>query len=175
MATFVAIAVLLSLIVLGAVLWPLWRDSRALVLGGVLALGLATFALYRITGTPAAIGHVAATEAMPASLDAAIAELRCVMCQNQSLADSNAQIAHDLRREVLDLMNQGKSDAEIKRFLVDRYGEFVLYKPEVSGSTWLLWFGPLILLLAGAAVVFRLVRKRSGVATEVAADDGQEW
>ena len=103
------------------------------------------------------------------------AELRCVMCQNQSLADSNAQIAHDLRREVLDLMNQGKSDAEIKRFLVDRYGEFVLYKPEVSGSTWLLWFGPLILLLAGAAVVFRLVRKRSGVATEVAADDGQEW
>ena len=97
------------------------------------------------------------------------------MCQNQSLADSNAQIAHDLRREVLDLMNQGKSDAEIKRFLVDRYGEFVLYKPEVSGSTWLLWFGPLVLLLAGAAVIFRLVRKRSGSATEVAADDGQEW
>ena len=103
------------------------------------------------------------------------AELRCVMCQNQSLADSNAQIAHDLRREVLDLMNQGKSDAEIKRFLVDRYGEFVLYKPEVSGSTWLLWFGPAVLLLAGAAVIFRLVRKRSGSATEVAADDGQEW
>jgi cytochrome c-type biogenesis protein CcmH len=103
------------------------------------------------------------------------AELRCVMCQNQSLADSNAQIAHDLRREVLDLMNQGKSDAEIKRFLVDRYGEFVLYKPEVSGNTWLLWFGPLVLMLAGAAVVFRLVRKRSGSTTEVAADDGQEW
>ena len=55
------------------------------------------------------------------------AELRCVMCQNQSLADSNAQIAQDLRREVLALMNDGKSDAEIKRFLVDRYGEFVLY------------------------------------------------
>ena len=102
------------------------------------------------------------------------AELRCVMCQNQSLADSNAQIAHDLRREVLDLMNQGKSDAEIKRFLVDRYGEFVLYKPEVTGSTWLLWFGPVLLLLAGAAVVFRIVRKRS-VTGAVAADDGQEW
>jgi cytochrome c-type biogenesis protein CcmH len=102
------------------------------------------------------------------------AELRCVMCQNQSLADSNAQIAHDLRREVLALMNDGKSDAEIKRFLVDRYGEFVLYKPEVSRGTWLLWFGPLLLLLAGAAVVFRLLRKRTGE-TPVTHDDNQEW
>ncbi len=101
-------------------------------------------------------------------------ELRCVMCQNQSLADSNAQIAQDLRREVLVLMNDGKSDAEIKRFLVDRYGEFVLYKPEVSGGTWLLWFGPLLLLLAGAGVVFRLVRK-PGNETPVAHDDSQEW
>lgn len=102
------------------------------------------------------------------------AELRCVMCQNQSLADSNAQIAHDLRREVLDLMNQGKSDAEIKRFLVDRYGEFVLYKPDVAGNTWLLWFGPALLLLAGAAIVFRIVRKRSASGV-VASDDNQEW
>jgi len=102
------------------------------------------------------------------------AELRCVMCQNQSLADSNAQIAHDLRREVLELMNQGKSDAEIKRFLVDRYGEFVLYKPDIGGNTWLLWFGPALLLLAGAAIVFRIVRKR-GAAGAVANDDNQEW
>jgi len=102
------------------------------------------------------------------------AELRCVMCQNQSLADSNAQIAHDLRREVLDLMNQDKSDAEIKRFLVDRYGEFVLYKPDVASNTWLLWFGPALLLLAGAAIVFRIVRKRSA-AGAVANDDNQEW
>jgi cytochrome c-type biogenesis protein CcmH len=103
------------------------------------------------------------------------AELRCVMCQNQSLADSNAQIAHDLRREVLDLMNQGKSDAEIKRFLVERYGEFVLYKPDVAGNTWLLWFGPALLLLTGAAIVFRIVRKRSAAAGLVANDDNQEW
>lgn len=102
------------------------------------------------------------------------AELRCVMCQNQSLADSNAQIAYDLRREVLDLMNQGKSDEEIKRFLVDRYGEFVLYKPDVAGNTWLLWFGPALLLLVGAAIVFRIVRKR-GAAGTVANDDNQEW
>ena len=104
------------------------------------------------------------------------AELRCVMCQNQSLADSNAQIANDLRREVLDLMNQGKSDAEIKRFLVERYGEFVLYKPEVDGATWLLWFGPALLLLAGAAIVFRIVRRRSVAAADpVTHDDNQEW
>jgi cytochrome c-type biogenesis protein CcmH len=101
------------------------------------------------------------------------AELRCVMCQNQSLADSNAQIAHDLRREVLTLMQQGKSDAEIKRFLVERYGEFVLYRPQVSGDTWLLWFGPALLLLAGAGIVLRIVRKRGDVA--VVADDRQEW
>ena len=101
-------------------------------------------------------------------------ELRCVKCQNQSLADSNAQIAQDLRREVLDLMNEGKSDAEIKRFLVDRYGEFVLYKPEVGRGTWLLWFGPLLLLLVGAIVVFRLVRRRSDE-TPVTHDDNQEW
>ena len=101
-------------------------------------------------------------------------ELRCVMCQNQSLADSNAQIAHDLRREVLELMNQGKSDAEIKRFLVERYGEFVLYKPEIQRDTWLLWFGPGLLLLAGAIAIVVIVRKRSGGGS-VARDDNQEW
>lgn len=77
---------------------------------------------------------------------ALVAELRCVMCQNQSLADSNAQIAHDLRREVLALIRQGKSDGEIKDFLVARYGEFVLYRPQVESKTWLLWFGPALLL-----------------------------
>jgi cytochrome c-type biogenesis protein CcmH len=101
-------------------------------------------------------------------------ELRCVMCQNQSLADSNAQIAHDLRREVLELMNQGKSDAEIKRFLVERYGEFVLYKPEVQRDTWLLWFGPGLLLVVGAMVIVVIVRKRGNGGT-VASDDNQEW
>ena len=100
-------------------------------------------------------------------------ELRCVKCQNQSLADSNAQIAHDLRREVLDLMHEGRSDAQIKRYLVDRYGEFVLYRPQVEGRTWLLWFGPLLLLLAGAVVLVRIVRRRSGPVP--ADDEGQEW
>ena len=101
-------------------------------------------------------------------------ELRCVKCQNQSLADSNAQIAHDLRREVLDLMREGRSDAEVKDFLVARYGDFVLYRPRVEGTTWLLWFGPALLVLASGFVVARIVRRRADAAPG-SADDGQEW
>ncbi len=105
-----------------------------------------------------------------------VAELRCVMCQNQSLADSNAQIAHDLRREVLLLMQQGNSDAEIKDYLVARYGDFVLYRPRVDPRTWLLWFGPLLLIAAGGGVIWHILRtRRHGAATTAADDDGQEW
>ena len=105
---------------------------------------------------------------------ALVSELRCVMCQNQSLADSNAQIAHDLRREVLVLMRQGKSGDEVKQFLVARYGEFVLYQPQVRTKTWLLWFGPAVLLLIGAVVIARIVRSR-GAGRAVPEDDRQEW
>ena len=105
---------------------------------------------------------------------ALVSELRCVMCQNQSLSDSNAQIAHDLRREVLARMREGRSDAEVKDFLVARYGEFVLYRPRMTGSTWLLWLGPALLLLVGGAVIARIVRTRSDHGT-VVADDEQEW
>jgi cytochrome c-type biogenesis protein CcmH len=101
------------------------------------------------------------------------AELRCVKCQNQSLADSNAQVAQDLRAEVLRLMQEGRSDAQIEQHLVQRYGEFVLYRPRVEASTWLLWFGPLLLLAAGAFVVVKIARRRS--ASPPAADDTQEW
>jgi cytochrome c-type biogenesis protein CcmH len=103
------------------------------------------------------------------------AELRCVMCQNQSLADSNAQIAYDLRREVLALMREGRSDAEIKEFLVARYGEFVLYRPRVERTTWLLWLGPGLLLLGGGFVLARIVRKRATARGPVADDSDQEW
>ena len=106
-------------------------------------------------------------------------ELRCVMCQNQSLADSNAPIAHDLRHEVFELMREGRSDREIKTFLVGRYGEFVLYRPQLEGSTWLLWFGPLALLLLGGIVIVRIVRRRAALGSgrdgRVPEDDGQEW
>jgi cytochrome c-type biogenesis protein CcmH len=106
---------------------------------------------------------------------ALVSELRCVMCQNQSLADSNAQIARDLRNEVLELMRHGKSDAQIKDFLVARYGEFVLYRPQVESKTWLLWFGPALVLIAGGFIVAGLVRRRSAVASPTANDDDQEW
>lgn len=114
------------------------------------------------------------SSAEEARFHALVSELRCVMCQNQSLADSNAQIARDLRGEVLDLMRQGKSDREIKDFLVARYGEFVLYRPQVESKTWLLWFGPALVLLAGGFIVVGIVRRRAG-STAIASDDDQEW
>lgn len=99
--------------------------------------------------------------AQEARFHALTAELRCVQCQNQSLADSDAQIAHDLRREVLALMQGGRSDAQIKQFLVERYGEFVLYRPALALRNALLWFGPLAVLVAGAGVLVWVVRRRS--------------
>ena len=115
-------------------------------------------------------------DAEEARFRALSAELRCVMCQNQSLADSNAQIAHDLRLQVLELMREGKTDAEIKDYLVARYSEFVLYNPPVRPATWLLWFGPAALLLGGAFVVVAVVKRRSRQApADTRPDDGQEW
>ena len=87
-------------------------------------------------------------------------ELRCLVCQNQSLADSSAPLAEDLRREVRALAASGKNDDEIKEFLVARYGDFVLYDPPVKRITWLLWFGPFVLLAAGAAIWWMIARRR---------------
>jgi cytochrome c-type biogenesis protein CcmH len=86
--------------------------------------------------------------------------LRCLVCQNQSLADSNAPLAEDLRREVRALAVAGKSDDEIKQFLVARYGDFVLYDPPVKRLTWALWFGPFVLLVGGALVWWAVLRRR---------------
>ncbi len=88
------------------------------------------------------------------------AELRCLMCQNQSLADSPAGIAQDLRREVLELIRKDLTDAQIKQHLVERYGEFVLYRPQLRRGTWLLWFGPAVLLGLGTIALVLIVRRR---------------
>ena len=88
-------------------------------------------------------------------------ELRCVVCQNQSLADSDAQLAHDLRKELYDMVVAGKGDEEIKSFLVERYGDFVLYRPPVQGNTVALWAIPGVLLLIGGLVVVFVVRSRN--------------
>jgi cytochrome c-type biogenesis protein CcmH len=89
-----------------------------------------------------------------------IEELRCLVCQNQSLADSDAELAHDLRAEVYGMLQDGKSDDEIVDFLVARYGDFVLYNPPLKPSTWLIWFGPFILLLIAAILLARSLRRQ---------------
>jgi cytochrome c-type biogenesis protein CcmH len=86
-------------------------------------------------------------------------ELRCLVCQNESLAGSRADLANDLRREVRTLIRSGKSDAEIKAYLVSRYGDFVLYRPPVKPTTWLLWFGPLLLLVFAIWLLVSIIRK----------------
>jgi len=103
------------------------------------------------------------TAPIQARWDHIAAELRCLVCQNESLASSNAELAVDLRREVRSLIEQGQSDADIRSFLVKRYGDFVLYKPEVKPVTWLLWFGPFVLLLGALAVALRLMRRTPAV------------
>lgn len=87
-------------------------------------------------------------------------EMRCLVCQNESLAGSRADLAEDLRRELRNLIKQGKTDAEIRDFMVSRYGDFVLYRPPVKPSTYLLWAGPLVMLVLGLAVLAGFLRKR---------------
>ena len=88
-------------------------------------------------------------------------ELRCLVCQNQTIADSNAELAQDLRREIRGMIQAGKSDKEIIDFMVVRYGDFVLYRPPVKGITLLLWGGPVALLLLGLFVLLRYLRQRA--------------
>jgi len=96
-----------------------------------------------------------------ARLKALSSELRCLVCQNTTLADSSAPLAEDLRNEIRVLMHQGKSDDEVKAYLVERYGDFVLYRPPMQNNTMLLWFGPLIMLLIGAITLFFVLKKRA--------------
>ena len=110
---------------------------------------------------------VSAKEAQPAE-DPQIAQrmknlteqLRCLVCQNETLADSHADLAEDLRKEIREQMKAGKSDQEIVAFLTQRYGDFVLYKPPVKSTTYLLWFGPFVLLFAGTGVLYRYLKSR---------------
>jgi cytochrome c-type biogenesis protein CcmH len=109
-------------------------------------------------------------------------QLRCLVCQNESLADSSAPLAADLRRDVLEQMQAGQSDHEIKAWLTARYSDFVLYDPPLHAGTMLLWFGPILVLIAGAAAVIVIVRRRAKVVTvanrapvRAAADVEDDW
>ena len=100
-------------------------------------------------------------------------ELRCMVCQNESLASSHAELADDLRNEVRELIRSGKSDQEVKDFLVSRYGDFVLYRPEVKPLTWVLWFGPFLLLVVAAIFLGVYLRQRRVLAAPVAMTDDE--
>ena len=88
-------------------------------------------------------------------------EIRCLVCQNQSLADSSADLAQDLRQEVYQMVSENQPDEAVMQFLVDRYGDFVLYRPRLQSSTWLLWFGPFVLLLLGVIVALVIVKRQA--------------
>ena len=111
-----------------------------------------------------------AGEAMPLAEDPALEarlkamshELRCLVCQNSTLADSSAPLAEDLRKEIRVQMRAGKSDKEVVNYLVARYGDFVRYRPPVNNSTALLWFGPFLLLIIGGFVLYRVLKKHAG-------------
>ncbi|MCX7145300.1 MAG: cytochrome c-type biogenesis protein CcmH [Sulfuritalea sp.] len=114
-------------------------------------------------------GAAMAREAAPMAADIAIEkrmvaiseELRCLVCQNESLSGSHAELAQDLRREIRKMIGEGKTDQEILDFMVARYGDFVRYRPPVKPTTWLLWGGPFVLLAGGIAALIAFLRRRA--------------
>lgn len=108
---------------------------------------------------------------MQARYERIIDEVRCLKCQNQTIKDSNAFLAADLRREIRRLLTEGKTDAEIFDFLVDRYGEFALYRPRMQGKTLVLWLAPLALIVVGVVIAVRVVRARMALPID---GDGDE-
>ena len=90
-------------------------------------------------------------------------EVRCLVCQNQTIADSTAPLAADLRREIRAMVESGQTESQVKDFLTDRYGDFVLYKPRYTGNTAVLWAAPLLLLIGGAVWLLRIVRRRAAL------------
>ena len=124
-----------------------------------------------------------AAEAVPAAADPALearvmrvaAELRCLVCQNQTIADSHSGLAEDLRREVREQLRRGVSDEQVVQYMTDRYGDFVRYRPPFKSSTVLLWAGPAVLLLAGLATLFFVLRRRSRLAADQFEPDDSAW
>jgi cytochrome c-type biogenesis protein CcmH len=118
------------------------------------------------TAVPGAIPLAAPPSPLDLQVQRVSAELRCMVCQNQTIADSNADLAIDLRRQVRSMLQQGKSEADVLRYMTDRYGDFVLYRPPVKASTWLLWFGPALLLVGGLATLVLVLRRRARLAPD---------
>ncbi len=102
-----------------------------------------------------------------------VSEVRCLVCQNQTIKDSNAFLADDLRREIRRLMEEGKTDAEVYDFLVTRYGDFVLYRPRMSGRTMVLWIAPFLLIVVGGIIAIKVVRGRMTLSIDDDTDSDQ--
>jgi len=135
------------------------------------ALWIVLFAAFALCAQAKEAQPMAEDEAVEQRLIAIADELRCLVCQNESLAGSRADLAMDLKREIRELIKQGKSDAEVKAFLVSRYGDFVLYRPPVKPTTWLLWGGPFVLLAAGMAGLVVFLRRRHTVDAALSPED----
>jgi cytochrome c-type biogenesis protein CcmH len=129
---------------------------RLVNLVAALCLGAAAFSAQAKEAAPLAEDPV-----VEKRLLAITTELRCLVCQNQTIADSNADLANDFRREIRKLIAEGKSDQEILDFMVARYGDFVRYRPPLKGVTLLLWAGPGVLLIIGLAALIRFLRRRN--------------
>ena len=125
----------------------------------------------------AAQGAPAVDNASDAALESRVqalsAELRCLVCQNQSLADSHADLALDLKRQVREQLRAGRTEAEVVAYMTERYGDFVLYRPPLKGTTLLLWAGPALLVLVGAVLLWRSTRRHSRLATVPALDEAE--
>lgn len=129
-----------------------WRISRAAFAAVLLLLGPVAGALTPEDGTLSA--------EQDARYRTLIHELRCLVCQNQTIADSNAELAADLRSQVREQIAAGRTDAQIRHYVTDRYGDFVLYKPPLSARTLLLWTGPFVFVALALLIVLRLLRRR---------------
>lgn len=137
---------------------PLLRAASRLVIAMLLVCGAGSVLAVDPTELP--------DPQLQARYRALTHELRCMQCQNQSIADSPVGLAADLRREVREMLLAGKSDEEIREFMVARYGQFILFKPQFSGRTAWLWLTPAVLLLVGVIVALRIVRHRAALATQ---------
>ena len=141
----------------------------ALVFALVLAMQLAAVPAHANEAAPLADDPV-----VEARLLVIAEEVRCLVCQNESLAGSRADLAQDLRREIRSLIKQGKTDKEVMDFLVSRYGDYVRYRPPVKPSTWLLWGGPFVLLAAGLAALVLFVRRRRITSTPLSPEEQRQ-
>jgi len=131
------------------------------VLLTVLLLGLLSLLAAAKDAPPAADDPV-----LEARMVRIAAELRCLVCQNETIAGSGADLAADLRQQVRTMLREGRSDQEIIKYMTDRYGDFVLYRPPMKNTTWLLWFGPGLLLAGGLAALVLVLRKRQRMSSD---------